>query len=139
MRRARETGSRQARLLHPLTQKLGSTTNTASRFGARGLSEGHDLNVDEKIGAGKPRHSQVVDARTENELVDLISTSARGAPPSALADLSAVATSSDPELGELVTQLRSHLGSMQSNVAGLRGVKRELGMAEAVLERFGQL
>ena len=49
--------------------------------------------------------------------------------------LTNAAIENDPELDRVVKQLRSHLGSMQGNVASLRGVRRMVGGVERDLRR----
>ncbi len=118
VKRGREVEERQKRSLHTV---------------ARDVNGGNE----QKGNGGRvPGSSRMTDDHDEDMMDTLISTAARTRQNKTLIALTNEAIEKDDDLGTLVKQLRSHLGSMQSNVAGLKDLRHSIGSAESVITRL---
>ena len=113
VRRGREVAARQRRELHPV---------------ARDMFDGDE---EDRAGCGRTGGEQ------DGEILDsLIPTTARTRRRKEHLALTNEAINKDEDLAPLVKQLRSHLGSMQNNVAGLEDLRSTMDNAEMTVMRF---
>lgn len=124
------------RRLHPLAKSIASPheraveeIRTTKREPGR-FKTGHDAAAEEEtiadatLGTARRRRHQ------HHPIIG-----AEGGAGALLSD-AAIAAAADEDLQALATQLRSHLGSMAGNTAGLRGVLKEVKAAEAAVGAF---
>lgn len=94
---------------------------------------------EERLGEGKvvrrDRGLQMAD--NDDDMMDtLIPTQATKRRKADKVVLTNEVLDNNPDLAPLVKQLKSHLTSMRGNVAGLKAVRQELGLAEEALRQF---
>ena len=123
VRREREVAGREARSYHAVARGL-ETTGYEEEDGTAGAGS---------IGSIK---MEMQDDDGDEMMDNLIPTAARTRQRRKNVALTNEAIDKDEDLAPLVKQLRSHLGSMQGNVAGLAGLREELGRAEGVVMKF---
>lgn len=119
VRRGREVAARQRRDLHPLARDL--------------ITADDDDDGGRRLGAAKMGMSK---EDNEEMMASLIPTAARSRRKKTHVALTNEVIEKDEDLAPLVKQLRSHLGSMQSNVAGLKKLRHTMDSAESMLMRF---
>ena len=121
VRRGREVAARQRRDLHPVARGLAGAADDESDGAARGKMATGRADEDE--------HTMMMEG--------LIPTAARTRRTRThVALLTNEAIAKDEELIPLVKQLRSHLESMQSNVAGMKDLRWTMDGAAAMLMRW---
>ena len=114
VRRGREGAARQRRELHPIARDMLADEEVDGETGSGGMGGVQD----------------------EDMMDSLVPTAARTRQRKTHMALTNESIEKDEDLAPLVKQLRSHLGSMQSNVAGLKDLTQVMDSAESTLLRF---